>query len=411
MANTYIGGSDGAGLLDPEQWVGTMQETFWGESQATQLYNLELSNVLARGTVAHKPYSTTSKAATYTPGTAGTVIDVTATDDTIVANTTKVIWEYIDRIEGSQSMYNIYEERAREMGRHMNNLLEQAAAANITSANSSLDDGSIGGTAGNNIVMSPTNIDKIFSAAARQLDGLRIPTVGRYAKITPRTLENLRLFLAQKGSSEGQNVGEFGRVMNRFGFDLYVSNNCYFTATLTMVQIAVDTDTIVLDGVTFTADADGAAVGAGHFSIQGDADLCRAQLTNAINDSGTPGVDTFIQISATNRRRLIMDGVVATNDNSADTMTIVAYGDIVTSETLSTSTDTWSAQIVNLEFGLKGKSINLVTTLAPKVESANALPALLIGDYVAGHVTYGTGVWNNDKDTLVRAKIDASVFA
>src|SRR3990167_5230194 len=136
MANVFIGGSDGGGVLDAEQWSLTMQETFWGESQANELYNLELSSQLVnRGTVAHKPHTTTSGAQTYTPGSALTATDITATDDTIVANTTKAIIEYIDRIEQGQTMYKLYDERAIEMGRQMNNLLEQAAAANITSAN------------------------------------------------------------------------------------------------------------------------------------------------------------------------------------------------------------------------------------------------------------------------------------
>ena len=186
MANVFIGGSDGGGVLYSEQWSLTMQETFWGESQANELYNLELSSQLVnRGTVAHKPHTTTSGAQTYTPGSALTATDITATDDTIVANTTKAIIEYIDRIEQGQTMYKLYDERAIEMGRQMNNLLEQAAAANITSANNTVDDGSIGGTAGNNIVMSTSNIDEIFTAAARQMDGLRLPTQGRYPKKTP----------------------------------------------------------------------------------------------------------------------------------------------------------------------------------------------------------------------------------
>ena len=410
MANTLIGGADGSGLLDPERWTANMQLTFWNEINAVALYNLSLVEDLKQGTVLHNPYTTTSKVQTYTPGSALTATDITATDDTITVNTTKAIYEYIDKVHTKQIPYNLQDERSKNMQQQLNNVLEQAAAANVTSATKSLDDGSIGGTAGNNIQMSASNISKIFAAAGREMDGLRIPQANRYAKITPRTLEFLRLYLGDKASSEGQEVGEYGRVLRRYGFDIYESNNCYFTATLTMVQIAVDTDTVVVDGVTFTADADGAAVGAGHFSIQGTADLCRAQLADAINDTGTPGVDTFIQLSASDRKKLRLDGVEATNDNSADTIALVAYGDIVLSETLSTSTDTWSAQLLSLEFGVKKQSINLIVSSLPQIDTVSALPAGLIGTYIAGWTTYGSGVWNNHKDTLVRGKIDASVF-
>ena len=410
MANTYIGGSDGGGILDPEQWTADMQQTFWDENQALALYATDVRDVLPPGSVIHKPHRTLSKIQTYTPGTALTATDITATDDTIVVNTKKAMIEYIDSLEESQSKYNLQREAAVAMQRQFNNHLEQAAAANITSANTSLDDGDIGGTDGNNMVMNATTVSKIFAAAGRVMDGLRIPNGGRYAKITPRTLEFLRLYLGDKASSEGQSVGEYGKVMSRYGFDLYLSNNCYFTATLTMVQIAVDTDTVVIDGVTFTADADGAAIGAGHWSIQGSADLCRAQLADAINDTGTPGVDTFIQLSATNRKRLMLDGVEATNDNSADTIALVAYGDIVLSETLSTATDTWSAQLLSLEFGLKNQSINLITSSTPRIVTDSTVGAGKIGVNVIGYTTYGSGVWNNDKDSLVRGKVDASLF-
>ena len=65
---------------------------------------------------------------------------------------------------------------------------------------------------------------------------------------------------------------------------LSVATSWLFTSS----GVAVDTQTITIGGVVFTAAADNSAATAGEFTIQASEDNCMATLVTAINGSGTP---------------------------------------------------------------------------------------------------------------------------
>ena len=152
--------------------------------------------------------------------------------------------------------------------------------------------------------MSAANTANIFTAAGRVLNSKKRLGGERFALIGPRMLQTIQEYVGGRETGFGDTVSDNGKVANRFGFGLRLSNNLPFTATLDGATIFVDTETITINGVVFTADADGAAVGAGHFSIQTTAALCIAQLASAINDDGTPGVDTYIALSAVEKQHI-----------------------------------------------------------------------------------------------------------
>ena len=178
-----------------------------------------------------------------------------------------------------------------------------------------------------------------------------------------------------------------------------------------MPTILVDTDTITINGVVFTADADGAAVGAGHFSIQGSADLCRAQLVDAINNSegyaaSVGAVDTYIEVTAANRD--LLEGVVATNDNTADTLTIKCEGvGVITVAEGSTPADcvwTGATQIQHNLFGKKG-AIDLVIQKRPTL-NAKDVPDKLGKNFLTWTL-YGLKTFNEGAKELVDIRVRA----
>ena len=74
----------------------------------------------------------------------------------------------------------------------------------------------------------------------------------------------------------------------RGNMNVFVSNNVKHVQKFTTSAILVAADTLKVGDVTFTACANGAASGAGGFSIATTEDTCMANVVLAINGTGTP---------------------------------------------------------------------------------------------------------------------------
>jgi len=396
--------SNDLSAFNAEYWAPTMQETFLKESVALGIANTELRADLKDGDTLHKPYGGYPRVQTYTSGSDITVKDISATDDYLSVGTTKVASFYVDNIDKMQNKYNTIVEFAKIAQGQLNNTLDQAVLANYSSAGKTLGGADIGETAGA-ISMTAANTAAIFNAAGRTLNTFNRTSTDRFAMVGPRMLETIQNYVGGRETTFGDTVGDNGMIANRFGFGLKLTNNLPFTATFDMDTILVDTDTVTINGVTFTADADGAAVGAGHFSIQASASLCAAQLASAINDDGTPGVDTYIALSAEDRQLIESAGIVATV--SGTDLVITGYGDIVVSTSNSVSAE-WSAVY---QYGLMGinKSIDLVTQVTPQIEFRDA--QLRLGKYVHPWMLFGTKTFTRNANNLVAVQFDASSWA
>ncbi len=399
--------------FNPEYWAAEMQVIFFKESVALVLANTELRALLSDGDTVNKPYRSKPRAKTYTKGSDITIDDRFSTNEALSVDTAKVVPFYVDDIDKIQNKWDMATKFAQDGQRELNKVLDQLITKEVTNASSTVDAGSVGGSAGSNIAMTVSNVDQIFTASSRKLDELDIPAGNRFALIGPRILETVRRYIGGKETVFGDIVGANGKVMNRFGFELFYSNNLYFTASLAMATAPTVLDTVTINGAVleFATDADVVSDDAYIGVLRGGTvDIDRAALVSAINDSGTQGT-TYSDPDAENdlaRWKLTKAGVVATNDNANDLMTIVAYGDIILSESSVPSDTIWSAETSNAMFGLKGAT-DLVVQKSPNVEFRMAEKRL--GRYVYPWVLYGAKTFTDMTDALVRVKIDASSWA
>ena len=302
-----------------------------------------------------------------------------------------------------QNKWDVASEWASLAGRQLTNAIDQAVMAEYSNAGTTLNAASIGEGSGS-IVLTAANVNAVFTAAGRVLNGKNRSEGERFALVGPRMLETIQQYVGGRETGFGDTVSENGKVAMRWGFGLRMTNNLPFTATLDGATIFVDTETITINGVTFTADADGAAVGAGHFSIQTSAALCIAQLASAINDDGTPGVDTYIALSAEDRQLIEEAGIVATI--SGTDLLLTGYGDIVVSEACAGSG--WSAQTQYSLCGVVG-AIDLVTQVAPNVVFKEVPDKL--GKNVLPWTLYGKKTFTRMAGSLVAIKMDVSAWA
>jgi len=387
-----------------ELWTPTIQETFLKENVGIALADTKYESILYEGDKLHKPYGSYPRVQDYTKGTDITVKDISTTDDSITVDTTKVASFYVDDIDRIQNKYETIKEFAGIAGRQLSNVIDQAVISQYSVAGSALDAGDINGTSGSGIVLSTSNISSIFVAAGRSLTSLLRTDPNKFALIGPRTLETLQLSIANRETMIGDKVGMNGKVGDRFGFDLRLSNNLPYSAVLGLATQVTEGDTVIIAGVTFTFNA--TPSGAGSVDIGSDVDVSRANLAAAINDSGTAGT-TYIALSAEDRQKIEQAGITATNDNSADTLTIAGYGDLVVSETLDDGTDAWGSQKQYLLMGIK-KAITLIVQKQPGIEFRKA--QLRLGKYVHPWTLFGKGTWIRNRDSLVSVEIDCSAW-
>ena len=388
--------------LNPEYWASQMQKVFYKENIAIALANTELRALLVDGDRVNKPYRSRLYAKDYTKGTDIVVEDISATNEYLDVDTVKIVPIYYDDIDKIQNKYDIVSKDAQGSQRILNNLLDQAVLAEYSNANSDVYNADVGGSgATTTIPLTTANIFSMFTAAARKLDYLNMPLASRFAVLSPRAIEVLRLSIAGRETGVGDRVGENGKIGERFGFELYQSNNCPFSATFTPTALSA-TDTVSIAGVTFTFSATPAAAG----EVDSGANLAEAlaNLVLAINGTTAGSATTYVSVSNANRFKLTNAGITATEDDT--TLSITGYGDIVVSD--SEGDATWSAQAQHLLFGVKGAT-DLVVQKAPNVEIRKAEKRL--GVYVYAWEMYGKKTFLDMKDALVSAHLDASSWA
>ena len=341
---------------------------------------------------------------------------VTDTAETLTVDQKKEVSIQIPKADLIQAHLPVKQKYARKLVNALINYVDGVVLYTAYSgAGTSMDDGTFSGTAGNGHDTTASNVATVFATAMQKLrlndvvydrfrpgKGMKmeVPAGMPIAIITPETLTAIELYMGGKDTLLGDQTSRNGYQGYFQGFELFMSNSLPSSQVLSMATIMTDTDTVVINGATCTADADGAATGAGHFSIQANADLCRAQLTSLINGDGTPGVDEYIAFSTADRN--LLNGITATNDNSADTLTLscVGWGSVPVSETLSDGTDAWTVgkEITYNLFALS-KSISLVMQKNPSLET-NSVSGKVATDYIAW-ILYGMKVFVDQSPQIV----------
>jgi len=113
------------------------------------------------------------------------------------------------------------------------------------------------------------------------------------------------------------------------------------TKTYTTSAIMVAGETVVINWVTFTAKAAGAAVNPWDFAIWLNQTACMANLFAAINSLTSGTAATFIALSTYNKNLLAAAEIVATNP-TLDTV-VITSNDNITTSTVST-VGSWGAE-------------------------------------------------------------------
>lgn len=174
---------------------------------------------------------------------------------------------------------------------------------------------------------------------------------------------------------------------------MYVSERLTGEATLGLATNPTANDTVTINGVTFTFVSSVGST-AGNVLIGASADASRANLAAAINGSSGAGT-TYVEISTANRNLFVDNGIVATNNDTTNVLTVVGTGSgrLTVAETLTASGDTWSSNFIHAYFGKRG-AIDLVVQDMKKVDmrpTSDRRGFNIFSSYLAGLKTFADG--------------------
>ena len=395
--------------LKPEFWAKESQRSLFVENKAMAVANTQLRNILAgEGRKAHRTIMSYPASATYVPGTDITATALTGSKETLEVDTFLASLVTIDDTEEKQSIISLGEMATKRMMNDHNNRIEQAVLGQISNATWSLDDGNVGGTPGNNMVLNTDVIPQVFVAADTKLDAIDAPKAGRTAVVGSHFMRWLKLQQANRNTVFGDGVNTRGVVANLFGWDIIESNNLPYYAVMTIATQPTDGDTFTIAGVTFTFKAtQGSNPGA--INICSDAAHTLDNVVASLNALATTVAEAtdagYNAISDENVFLLRDKRRIRATELTATTLKIEGYGDIVVSETFTSANNFFSSQRQDALFCVRG-CIDQVVQMPPKIEVGRAPKQF--ADIIKSLLGYGVKTFADGAREMVQVKIDAS---
>lgn len=406
-----------------QYWSRRMQRKHQKEAVYRAIANFEEAAQLKQGDTVHRPYRSQVKAQAYTRGTAVSFQDLTNTDETLTVSTAETVPFYIDDLDDLQSSYKFINEYADDAAVELTNFIDGDVLGEYANASSVVDDQTVNGSSGvsgNGVSLDVSNVQKIFSASRAKF-GRTNTRKNLFAVVSPDVEQILVDYLAGKQSSGGDAASKSG--LNGFSgmvyyqFDIFVSNNLTWTATLVLNTQPNDGDTLTLSQIdrsgikqtqtlTFKTTL---GTTSGNVLIGGSANAARTNLATLLNAPDTT-TSTGVALTAAFSNALGR-ALVATND-AATLVSIVGKGQSflqVSSNLTASGTDGFTAalQIQHQLFGSKGAT-DVVIQAMPKTEIKDVPDK--IGKNIIPWTLYGIKTFREGQAMLVDVKVRSDQF-
>ena len=392
--------------------ITAMSPTYWSRRMGRKQYKVEIfrslanfeeQSLLTNGQKVDRPYRSDIVIENYTKGTALTAQDLTATSDVLTVNVVKAALLYVDDVDAIQNKYSAVNLWADEAGRRLSIATDSLFLYEAFSANDTVDDGDIGGTAGNGITTSTSNIADIFGAINMKLDANDIPDEDRFFAISPQFNRTLWIFIQGKQSMLGDKTGENGNIGQYAGLQLFKTNNLTGSAQWVPADDPANTATITIQAITFTFVS---TIGttAGNILISGTVAGTLDNLVALINNGGATSDSGVSNVSlSTANQKIVQDWVAV---DGATYIEVRVPGASYLTVTTSESNDVWTTtrQVQNLLAGRK-KAIDAVVQLRPTTKMASTVSAGKAGTNILPMTLFGLFTFNQGKNEIFRVEV------
>ena len=418
-------------------WTKEFQSTHYKIPVYPAISNYRLKSDLKKGNTVKRTYARQLVAKNMGGGGEFTRQTVINTEESLVVNYEKDASFYIKSLDEIQDHLPTRTKYARNSNVAIHQQIDANVLGQYASFTNALDASNFSGTSGNGIELTSANVPQLFSGVNLLLQraNIFINIAVKFtavkaedsqfdmgvAVISPDVMNKIIERLEGKASALGDTVGVQGHVGKYMGYELFVSNALAWTGQLYLPTNPTDGDTITINGVVITfKDTVDAGITAGQVEIGSTVDVTRATLSTFITGGGaTTTADGTVgtnAVSATPDSSGFSDqdrlsNITATNNNSTDTMSLVALGKgyVRVAEALTAAANVWTTglQIQHCLIGV-ANAIDVVIQAEPSMDSRKRDG--FVGYDVITWAAYGIKVFNDGLAKMVDVKISTESY-
>lgn len=337
-------------------------------------------------------------------GTDGTIRDISDTTETLTVNKEYSIIFTVNDFDEIQSNYGLAMTYGEQYGTIMQSQIDADVLYEVVNAQSTVDAGDVGGTAGQGIDLTTSNVLTAVAAVTKDLRALNVYDTDLVGIISPKFEQILTLYMGAKVTDLGDKVTENGYFAKILGYNLYTSNNLTGSAVLAMATNPTANDTVTIQGQVFTF-VSSIGTTAGNVLIGANVDATRWNLETLLNAPQTTTA-TGVALTGDNLKKF-RARVVALNNNTADTLTVWYKGanEISVSKSLTAGADTWTTTLKKQSnvFGVRNKMTTLIMQSKPSIEVSRLV--LQNADAIKNFMLYGVKTFKDNAQRMVKVDI------
>lgn len=360
---------------------------------------------LTYGLSVDRPYRADLRVQKYVKGTALTAQDITATSDKITIDQSFGMLIYVDDIDKIQNKWDAASVWSAEAVTRLSNQIDAdvlftgAYNAGDTVDYNDLDSNQ---SAGDGIVLTASNVLKLFTVTKRKLTANNVPQKNRFIVISSEVEENLMTFLAGRESILGDKSGESGNIGMYMGLSIYVSNNVTGMIRWTPTDNPASGETLVVNGITFTfIDTIGSTEG--NVLQTTSTAVTIDNLVDLINNNTT----TANHVAFTGASKDAIEGQFFAVDGTTYIDIYVKGSSYITASDTADATFTYQKQLCLA--GEKG-AVDLAIQKNPSVKMASTVSAGKDGMNILPRTLWGSKVFYDMAARLLSIEIDSSSY-
>lgn len=362
----------------PEFWAAAAQTLYIPYAVHKQVAQI-VDGEVERGRVLHRPAKALNYIQPITPGADLDAQSINVTDQFLTVDQYDGGLMQIYEFDKMQSNLNLMKEFGEDMSRTLWANVDSKYLYEAVNAASTVDDATIGGTAGNPAAVTASTVMEIITKAKQKIydttysyDNLFCACDSGFAQI----LEQYNTGRETPYGDELVRNGYVGRIFQFSGVDFYVTGNYTRSKVVGIATNPTDGDTMTLtlsvpggsvsQVITFVSSI---GTTAGNVLIGSDADATRVNLETLLNAPGTTTA-TGVAFTAGAVLRTFQLSLFAENDATANTITLYAKGrDLTIEETFSAGADGEVTALTGnrLMFGRKERCASIATQIRPDV--------------------------------------------
>lgn len=377
------------------QFDNAYQEVFLKVLVAKSIANLRFEPVLTYGaSVARVSYDISGVTVrTVVRGSASTIDTLTDTAETLTVNLEKEAVFHVSDGEAKQAgPLNPGEVIGGQIAIKVAGDFDARIFAEVRNASLAFDNGDLTtlSSSGTPITLSSTTVPQLVTRAPAKLRSQNQTLTNLAFVVDSYAASDISQYLLGKSIDLAGSVFANGYTGDISNAQLYVSENLTATAELTSSGVFVDTQTVVINGITFTSVTSIGST-AGNFLIGANAAASLTNLTALINNPGTTS-STQVALSAADQAK-VTDLYRLSATTTATVMTVVGTGSGALTLSETQTNCAWGNNMIHAYFGKKG-AIDAVLMDMKSVDmrpTADRRGTNVFSSYLGGIKTFADG--------------------